>query len=532
MNRIPKTAFFCLLFILSAFLYGMQGNHSSFQQEEPKKIYLLHADSSRYLKENNPDVLVPMGNVSFRHDSTYLYCDSAYIYINQNSLEAFSNVRIEQGDTLFIYGDYLIYDGNLNLAKMRENVRMENNEVTLFTDSFNYDRNINIGYYFDGGMLVDSLNELTSVYGQYSPETKIATFKEDVTLENPQFVLKSDTLMYSTENKIATILGPTEITSENGIIHSTKGWYATESEESTLYDQSTVISQDGTKTISADTLYYDRNTGIAEAFSNMVINDTVRKIILMGDYGYFDDLNDFAFATDSAQLIEYSQIDSLFLHADTLQMKTLGQEREVKAFYGVRFFRKDLQGVCDSLQYNTADSMLYLLRNPVLWNTGYQITGDTIKVLLNDSTINRFYVRERSFASEEVNETYFNQMKGKYMTGYFEGGDLSLVEIEGGTESIYYPIDEKNMEFVGRNKTESPYMNIYVANRKPVKIWWGPEPVAEMLPIPDLNPDQKFLKEFVDFNYLRPVDRYDIFRTIEMKEEDKPAPRRQRTRVQ
>lgn len=530
MNKIPKTIFFCLFFIFSTFLLGMQANQSAFQQRESKVMRLEYADSTIFSRPNNPDVHVAIGNVRFRSDSTYLYCDSAYIYNEQNSLEAFSNVVIEQGDTLFIYGDYLIYDGNINIAKMRYNVRMENHDVTLFTDSFNYDRNINVGYYFEGGMLVDSLNELTSIYGQYSPDTKIATFKDEVTLLNPQFTLKSDTLKYSTEDRIATILGQTEIISEDGVIHSTRGWYATETDESTLYDQSVVLSKDGTKMISADTLYYDRKLGLAEAFSNMAINDTVKKIILTGNYGYFDEITNFAFATDSAQMIEYSQIDTLFLHADTLRMKTIGEHREISAFYGVRIYREDLQGICDSLQYNTADSMLYMLKNPVLWNTGYQIFGDTIRVLFNDSTINRFYVRERSFAMEEVYSTYFNQIKGRYMTGFFENGELTRVEIEGGTESIYYSIDDKKNELIGRNKLDSPYMTMYIKNRKLVRIWWRPEPNFETLPIPDLTSTQMFLKEFVNFNYLRPKDRYDIFTKTEMKQEDIPVQRRDRSR--
>ena len=527
LNKTPKTALFCLLFILFTSLSGMKQNTSN---QGVKRVYVEYADSTVFEKDNNPDVHVLKGSVRFRHDGTYMYCDSAYLYNENNSLEAFGNVRIEQGDTLFMYGDYLIYEGNLNLAKMRENVRMENNDVTLFTDHFNYDRNIDLAYYFEGGMLVDSLNELTSVYGQYSPNTKIATFKEQVTLTNPQFVLTSDTLEYNTVDKVASILGPTVIESDSGTIHSTKGWYNTVTEESTLFDRSTVITKDGTKQITADTLFYNRLTGFGEAFSNMIINDTVKKVILMGNYGYYDELTEFAFATDSAQFIEYSQRDSLFLHADTLQMQSIGEEREIKAFYGVRIFREDLQAVADSLQFNTKDSTLYLYQNPVLWNTDYQITGDIIKILFNDSTIERVYVLDRAFAMEQKDSTYFNQIKGRNLTAFFEGGELTQMDVEGNTETIYYPIEEKKLEFVGRNKTESTHMTIYVANRKPVKILWYPTPVSEMLPIPDLTPDLKFLSGFVNYDYLRPKSKEDIFSRPTMKTGDIPIPRRQRTR--
>jgi lipopolysaccharide export system protein LptA len=491
---------------------------------------MKYADSTVYEKDNNPDIHVSRGNVVFRHDSAYMYCDSAYFYEMNNSLEAFGRVHIEQGDTLFIYGDYLKYEGNLNLAKMRNNVRMESQDVTLFTDNFNYDRNINLGYFFDNGMLIDSINELTSVYGEYSPTTKIAIFKEKVKLVNPQFVLTSNALKYHTVDRVATIISPAVIESDSGTIYSSSGWYNTETDEATLYKRSVIVSKDQTKTMTADTLFYNRNTGVGEAFSRMVLNDTLKKWTLTGNYGYYDDIKSFAFATDSARLIEYSQKDSLFLHADTLQMQTIDNEREMKAFYGVRIYRVDVQGICDSLQFNTKDSILNLYKNPVLWNTAYQITADTIRILFNDSTIEQVKALDRSFAIEERDSTYFNQIKGKNLTAFFIGGELERVEVEHNTESIYYPIEDKGTEFIGRNKTESDFMTIYVRERKPIKILWWPSPKAEMLPIPDLAPESKFLKDFVNYNYLRPKDKDDIFTKTAIRSEDIPAPKRQRRR--
>lgn len=161
-----------------------------------------------------PDVQVLIGSVRMKHDSMYMFCDSALIFEKINSVEAFGNVRMEQGDTLFIYGDYLYYDGMSQLAMLRENVRMINRNTVLTTDSLNYDRLYDLGYYFEGGTLTDEDNVLTSEWGEYSPATKLAVFNHDVKLVNPKFVLTSDTLKYSTATKIATILGPSDIVSD------------------------------------------------------------------------------------------------------------------------------------------------------------------------------------------------------------------------------------------------------------------------------------------------------------------------------
>ena len=50
----------------------------------------------------------------------YMFCDSAYFYEASNSLDAFGNVRMEQGDTLFVYSDVMFYDGVTQIARLRE----------------------------------------------------------------------------------------------------------------------------------------------------------------------------------------------------------------------------------------------------------------------------------------------------------------------------------------------------------------------------------------------------------------------------
>ena len=205
MNRIKKEyklgngrrwlmmAVLCLF----GFCLVAQQPRTSTARQPKSKVYLLHADVLKKNKQN-PDAQILVGDVEFRHDSIYMYCDSAYFYEKTNSLEAFANVRMVQGDTLFLYGDHLFYDGDAQLAQIRNNVRMENRTITLTTDSLNYDRIANLGYFFDGGTLMDQENVLTSDWGEYSPATKMSVFNYEVKLVNPQFTLTSDTLRYNT----------------------------------------------------------------------------------------------------------------------------------------------------------------------------------------------------------------------------------------------------------------------------------------------------------------------------------------------
>lgn len=95
------------------------------------KVFLEHANTLSFDKERNAEAQVLNGDVCFRHDSSYMYCDSAYFFEQTNSLEAFSNVRMEQGDTLFVYGNYLLRFTTTQIAHITTIIPAENAPVPI-----------------------------------------------------------------------------------------------------------------------------------------------------------------------------------------------------------------------------------------------------------------------------------------------------------------------------------------------------------------------------------------------------------------
>ncbi len=489
------------------------------QQNERAKIIELR--QARLLeKRSGSDAQILIDSVVLYHEGAYMYCDSAYWYQGNNTFEAFGNVRMEQGDTIFVYGDYLHYDGAAQLARLRDNIRMEDRQVTLFTDSLNYDRLENIGYYFDGGMLVDEKNELTSFWGQYDPESKDALFSDSVKLVNEEYTLYSDTLKYNTETKIADILGPSKIVSDSGYIETDKGWYNTLTDDARLLNRSEIYNNDGSKVLIGDSMLYNRTTGWGEVFGNMYLEDFNRKSILRGNYGTYNEKTEYGMATDSAFAIDYSQTDSLFLHGDTLKMITDSVFKEVKAYYNVRFYRNDVQGVCDSMSYIQRDSMLYMTGNPVIWNNNSQILGNRIDIHLNDSTVEKAHIKEYALAIQDrQKEAQYNQVSGREMTAYFIDNEVRHVLVEGNAESLYY-ITEEDSTVIGLNKTESAYLAMDILNDEiqKIKLWASTNAVTT--PLSQLKPEESKLKGFMWLNYLRPKNRFDIFRRNEKEETD------------
>ncbi len=492
------------------------------KRQQPKsKVYLIHSDLLRK-DSRHPDAQVVVGNVVFRHDSVYMYCDSAYYYDQRSSFEAFSNVKMNQGDTLFLYGDRLYYDGNTQIAEVRNNVRMENRNTTLLTDSLNYDRVYNLGYFFEGGTLMDDQNVLTSEWGEYNPSTKQSVFNYNVKLVNPQFTLTSDTLEYNTVSKVAEIVGPSDIVSDNNHIYSESGRYNTATGKADLFQRS-VITNDG-KQLTGDTLFYDRNKGIGEAFHNMEMRDTVNKNMLTGDYGFYNEKTKYAFATRKAVAMDYSQGDTLFLHGDTLLMETYyldtdSMYRKMRAYHKVRIYRSDVQGVADSLVFSTQDSCLTMYHDPILWNKNQQLLGEKICVYMNDSTIDWAHIINQALSVEELDSTMYNQVSGKEMKSYFRNKQMYKTEVIGSVRLVYYPMDSDST-LIGMNVSETSKLDIYLENQKLEKMVMSPKSNGTLYPMNQIPAGKDKLQNFVWFDYIRPRNKDDIFNWRGKKVED------------
>lgn len=491
-----------------------QSSATSQQEKKKTRVDLLYADEAKADKEARPGVQVLVGSVKMRHDSMYMYCDSALIYETTNSVDAFGNVRMEQGDTLFIYGDILYYDGMSQLAMLRENVRMINRNTELTTDSLNYDRLYNLGYYFEGGTLTDEQNVLTSIWGEYSPATKLAVFNHDVKLVNPRFVLTSDTLKYSTETKVATILGPSDIVSDDNHIYSERGIYDTNAEQAELLDRS-VLTNGGKKLI-GDSLFYDRRLGYGEAFDNVVMNDTLNRNALTGDYCFYNELTGNALATRRAVAIDYSQGDSLFMHGDTLRLVTFNLDtdsayREMRVYHKVRAYRTDVQAVCDSLVYNSKDSCMTMYYDPILWHGTQQLLGEEIKIYMNDSTIDWAHIINQALAVERKDSIHYNQITGKEMKGFFVEGDMRRVEVNGNVLVVFYPVEERDSTLIMMDYTEGSFLRMLLKERKMERGTFVGKTNGVAYPLTQIPAEKYRLPSFVWLDYIRPRNKDDIF---------------------
>ena len=477
-------------------------------------VYLENCDQLSFDKVLSPDMQLLKGNVRFRHDNARLYCDSAYFYEKANSFNAYGHVRIVQGDTLFIFGDILYYDGNSKLARLRHRVRMENRKTILTTDSLNYDRITNLAYYYTGGKITDETNDLTSLWGQYSTKTNESLFKTKVHMNNKNYTLDADSLRYNTKSKIAKLISMTHILYNNETdIYSDKGWYNTASEQSMLLNRSRVIQKDG-KTLTGDTIFYDKKLKYGEGFTNVVMNDTVQKSTLYGNYCYYNEKDKNGLATDSALLVDWSSKDTMFVHADTLRTSKDSIYNMARGYYNVRIYRNDVQGLCDSLVYTARDSIMNMYGTPILWSDNNQLSGEYIQAYTKNKKVNKIHIQKGAVAIQHEDSIYYNQLSGKEIIAYVDSGQLHKVNVNGNAETIYFPRDDKDSTLIGLNRTQSSFVVMYFKNKRINKAILTSATNGTMYPLENLTEKTLKLTTFFWIEKDRPQNKSDLFKTF------------------
>lgn len=501
------------------------------------KVFLEYADSLYRPANEMEEYQIVKGSVKFRQGGMWMFCDSAYYYPTKNSMDAFGHVEMRQGDTLFVYADKLYYDGltkhaTLTHGPSRQDVQLKNRSVTLTTDSLDYDLNSSLGWYVTGGILEDDVNTLTSGYGEYSPSSKLAKFREDVVLVNRKdgYKMFTEELEYNTATHIADINSQTRIEGANDTILTTRGWYNTATDHAQLTSRSTILHRDSNAnviTLEGDSIIYDKISRISRAYmfrapgsrgAPMIITDTARKVQLIGGYGEYNDAEQSAYSTEYPLLIDYSRPDTLFLRADTVlsfletvkpdTTDTLGllpkDFKVAKAIGRARFFNTQLQGIADTLIMKEQDSILYMLRKPMVWSEERQIYGNRINVHFNDSTPDWAELPESGMIAQHIDEDFYDQLTGTYMKAFFENQKLKRLEVEGNVKTIMLP-EEKDSSYNKLVYSESSYMTLEMDTAQQVerlKMW--PEVTGYVAPLFEVKKSQQFIEGFRWFENLRP----------------------------
>ncbi|MFW5768249.1 MAG: OstA-like protein [Bacteroidota bacterium] len=495
-----KYGLFFVFLLIAAFASGQDG----------KKINIISADEARFDKQIGTNARRLIGNVGFKHEDAYMYCDSAWFYGETNSMDAFGNVVLEQGDSVTMTGKYMSYNGYTRLAKVRDSVVLVHKNSRLLTDSLNFDRTDNIGYFFEGGEIIHQDINMTSREGYYYPDSKDFNAVYDVEMVHPDYTIFADSLKYNTESEITTFVGPTHIVSDSSRIVCSSGYHDSQKEISAFGKNTTIYQQ--SQTIKADSIFYDQKTGDGRAWKNVDMLDTAENFAGTGNYAEYNDKKNESMMTDSALVMYFEDTDTTYIHGDTVFLYNDSlNKRIIQAYYHVQIFASDFQGRCDSLLYLEGDSLARMFHDPVLWAEESQITADTIELFLKDNKADRINMLANALIVIEEDSVRFSQISGNNMFAKLKNNELSRIFVPENAETIYYIRDDKTEDIIGVNKETSREMTIFREDGQIQQIKFVDKPDGALLPDDQTNPSELRLNQFQWLSDLRPRRIRDLF---------------------
>jgi lipopolysaccharide export system protein LptA len=502
MSLIRKNVAFFLVFLLFT--------GKVFAQEQIRQIEILHANTLRGESKGGLEYRTLVGNVKIKHENVIMYCDSANDFSSERFFDAYGNIRIIQGENITLTGQILHYNLSSKVAEIEKNVTLRDGKFTLSTDKLFYNAGEKTAFYNNKAIIKDSSNTLISEKGYYYAQNKNIFFKENVELFNPDYKLQCDTLNYNLNTKTAHFLSPTHIQGKESQMYCESGWYNTSSQLSKFADHAWVQSQN--HYLSGDILYYDHATGNGRALGNVVYKDSAENLEIMGNYGEHHKAIEKTYITDSALAIKYMKNDTFYIHADTLMaMKdSSGEHSILKAWYATKALSTQMALSCDSLVYKNADSIIDLYRNPLIWNGNNQITADHVSIYLKNKTIDKIDLTDNAFMISEVDSLFYDQIKGRTMTGYFDSTELKNILVSGNAESLYFLLDG-NRKYIGMDRITSSYIDITLKNSKISHINFINEPGGKIYPPREMRGQNSKLKGFVWYGHLKPLSIADLY---------------------
>ncbi len=461
---------------------------------QKKVVEILNATELKAGKTADHQKLV--GKVILKFDGTKLFCDSAEVNSITSDFVAEGKVYINKPNQVKAWGDKLDYDGVNKIGKLIGDVKMKSDGSLLTTDLLYFDEKNALIYYLNGANTVTEDATIYSKKGFYDTKSKYLKLKDSVRVKNPEYYIKCDTLEYSTVSKTSYFFGPTTIELENEKIYCEAGFY-----NQTLgiaqFEKNAILKSEE-QVLEADSIYYDKTTGIAKAHYDVKMQDPTENITVTGEEGYFDQKNNYSFITKNVLFMQGSDNDTLFLTSDTLiATEDTAGNKSFYAFNNVQLFQNEMQGICDSLAYNFKDSLIRLYYDPVIWNGESQITGDTIEILSFDNKLQKLFIKKNGFIVSLTDSTpmRYDQIKGRDLVGYFKDGKMDVMNVLGNGQTIYYA-KEADGKFSGVNKAICSNIKVKFNNGKVDRIKFITLPEAIFYPLNDFPEDESRLDKF------------------------------------
>lgn len=402
----------------------------------------VDADSLSAFTRNDERLQELLGSVLVRQDSTRLRSRRALRFLERSETVFTNQVRIvERGDTL--WADTVRYDQRRKIGYARGNVRLTDGDVTVLAPRADYYNDEKYAVFPDTITLVDSRRTLRASAGEYFSDAERAEFYGRVHLNDDGTAVRSDSLTYYRADSVSLAYGD-------------------------------VFIERGPQGPS-------------------VAGEQRERTYLFGQRARLESARDYSRVEGQALLIQV-RTDSAGTPSDTLMVRSSTMEatradtlRRLVAVDSVRVWQSNLGATADSTVYDripapdTAASTtppyeeIRLYQQPITWFEQNQVTGDTIRVVVRNRSIDSVYVTANAFAAQlDTASQRIQQLKGRRMTAAFRNDSLRRLVAQPNAQTVYFRTGEDGtLEGAGQTSGDRIVMDFQGGTLSKARVYSG-----------------------------------------------------------
>lgn len=459
-------------------------------------------------------------NVEMMSDSLVLKSDSLAYYSAQNRAEFLGNTTIWQGDS-YLSSGIGWYERGEERYNFEKSAFMMDTEKEVWAERIFYDGRQQIAELENNVQVLDT-TQSALMFADYARYTR---YPSRVSLsKNPSVAF------YSYENNVADTLF---IGADTMVLNSVPRYLVDSATVAQSLKRSEEIRVDPIAAMKNASKPASKPAEIQNRQSEQPPIDTVKAIvsdstskarvlpdslILIRDSVY---LKDSVTIKDSLTLKDSAQTEKIISTTDTIPKQDSTEIRFILADKNVKYHRSNIQGKCDSLVFNSLDSLIRMFGNPVMWNDRNQFTSDSIRIVTENKKLKKVEFLSNAFAIAREDSVHFNQIKGTDFIAFFNDGNLSRFDAYGGVNVLVFIAEDSILTTMNHKECNTMTSKIVNQNFENGRYIGNPKNV--MYPLFDLEPEKKRLKGFNLRDNERPKDRFEVCNRVIRKSQREEA---------
>ena len=393
------------------------------------EVILLNGDQQLFtnrLRYNmNTKVATYFEGATLSNDSTQLTSKRGYYYVETK--EAFFKDSVVVVDPQFnLRSDTLKFNTETKVVTFLGPTLITSDTSKVYCEDGFYDTENSVAEFTQNAQFKKGGQEATADTIRYDGTKKEYRLQGNAQFQEGSRKATADIIRYDEEKDITFLTGQANFRDSTQNIVADEIIY--DAKKETYSTRGRSVISDPPQILKADQVDFRESEGLGLALGNVIWQDTSANLTIVCDRADYNQETDYLKASggrsNRPMLITLVEDDSLFLTSDTLlslRQDTISTDssRLLLAYNDVRIFKSDLQAVCDSLVYNTSDSLFHFYQDPIVWSDTSQFIADTVTMLLKENKLDRIFLLNNSLIINSPDERFFNQIKGKNITAIF-----------------------------------------------------------------------------------------------------------------